>query len=917
MEAAVRWSSTGDRRRFLVVDTSDSSLTLNVVDHVGHCNIEYRQITRYTKLPGFSAFSWSPVQDSLVVLGLVSGDATLIRLGEAKGTSDIIATFRVKQQRKCNSVALSSQHWLAVALDKTRSDVCLNIYDVNGDISSSVEPVRRLCAAEQVSSVRFFPSSPHELVATTQRSFIRIYDLRDSYIGAGGSASLQASTRHVNNVSIDPLDEHYFASVGSTADPSFTVWDKRWMTSSAFGGSNSGSVLSVSLAGETTHPTTIRNVRWSGNQRGRLALGTSRGEVRAMDIKEAACSVPRDSEYLPVNPYGGALWQNTRYMAQMRNVRPSSCKGKEDKAESVPISSFDWISSLAVDRTDLQRMIVLHPNHEVNVIGVPSANFEAQLSSRDDFVVVSGDHSTITATGHDRSPAKGLGIAKPWDSSTVSDLGADQEASGHDVQTPDVSQWPSSLLPRERCRQGYLFDCHRNATIVCGDWQLERLWEIVHRLRTHSANDNMVHGSLDLSYIGVAGLWAEQMGNSTRRSLHGGQTRIADAIVGLAVSMDLPAFVGERTDFPEHRQLCLAICGWQFTTETLEAECQQLIERGLYYQAIVQAVLHDYKHIALNLLRTLIRSRTIPNIGLGALLASDDMNEEQREMCRWMAADTDEPALKALLAFLTTGDWRDVMKTTYLHLGYRVALGLKYLNDTELSGFLQTETARAVRNGDLEGVLLTGLGEQAMKLFQTYIVRTGDLQTAVLATAISNPRYVDDVRWEMWKETYFEQMQTWRAFNERTKFTVQHARLARSAANGSCSSSLSQPPEKARVLLRCNHCQSALGRNRLNRTSSADGQVSSTTRLPGPTAHTGTVCLTCGRHMSRCAICALWLGTPSLAARVAEHINPMARMLVFCLQCEHGYHADHAQEWFEKHGGVCAVPDCSCMCGLA
>ncbi|KAK1034228.1 hypothetical protein LTR33_016616 [Friedmanniomyces endolithicus] len=252
------------------------------------------------------------------------------------------------------------------------------------------------------------------------------------------------------------------------------------------------------------------------------------------------------------------------------------------------------------------------------------------------------------------------------------------------------------------------------------------------------------------------------------------------------------------------------------------------------------------------------------------------------------------------------------MKTTYLHLGYRVALGLKYLNDTELSGFLQTETARAVRNGDLEGILLTGLGEQAMYLFQTYIVRTGDLQTAVLATAITNPRYVDDVRWEMWKETYFEQMQTWRAFNERTKFTVQHARLAKSAANGRSSSLPSEPPEKARVLLRCNHCHSALSRNRLNRTPSADGQVSSSTRISGPVANTGTVCLTCGRHMSRCAICALWLGTPTLAAGTAEHRNAMARMLVFCLQCEHGYHADHAQEWFEKHGGVCAVPDCSC-----
>ncbi|KAK0861527.1 hypothetical protein LTS02_007757 [Friedmanniomyces endolithicus] len=904
------------RRRFLVVDASDSSLTLNEVDHVGHCDIQYRQVTRYTKLPGFSAFSWSPVQDSLVALGFVSGDISLIRLGESKESSELIANFRVKQQRKCNSVSLSSQHWLAVALDKTRSDVCLNFYDVNGDISSSAEPVRRLCAAEMVSSVRFFPSSPHELVATTQRSFIRIYDLRDSYAGAGGSTSLQASTRHVNNVSIDPLDEHYFASVGSTADPSFTVWDKRWMTSSAIGGSNSGSVLSVSLAGETTHPTTIRNVRWSGDRRGRLALCTSRGEVRAIDIKEAACSVPRDSEYLPVNPYGGALWQSNRYLTQMRNVRPSSYKNKEGEGESALMSAFDWIGGLAENKTGLQRMIVLHTNREVNVVGVPGANFEAQLTNRDDFVVVSGDHSTITATGHDRSLAKGPGITRPWDSSIASEVRADQEASGYDVQAPDVSQRPSSLLPRERCRQGYLFDCHRNASIVSGDWQLERLWEIVRRLRTQSTNDNMVHGSLDLSYIGVAGLWAEQVGKLTRRSLHGSQTRLADAIVGLAVSMDLPAFVGERTDFPEHRQLCLAICGWQFTTETLEAECQQLIERKLYYQAIVQAVLHDYKHIALNLLRTLIRSRIIPNIGLGALLASDNMNEEQREMCRWMAADTDDPALKALLAFLTTGDWRDVMKTTYLHLGYRVALGLKYLNDTELSGFLQTETARAVRNGDLEGILLTGLGEQAMYLFQTYIVRTGDLQTAVLATAITNPRYVDDVRWEMWKETYFEQMQTWRAFNERTKFTVQHARLAKSAANGRSSSLPSEPPEKARVLLRCNHCQSALSRNRLNRTPSADGQVSSSTRISGPVANTGTVCLTCGRHMSRCAICALWLGTPTLAAGTAEHRNAMARMLVFCLQCEHGYHADHAQEWFEKHGGVCAVPDCSCMCGL-
>jgi hypothetical protein len=67
--------------------------------------------------------------------------------------------------------------------------------------------------------------------------------------------------------------------------------------------------------------------------------------------------------------------------------------------------------------------------------------------------------------------------------------------------------------------------------------------------------------------------------------------------------------------------MCLAVCGWKFTLDTLEAECQELIDRGFHYQAIVQAVLHGYRNVALNLLRTLIRSKTIPNIGLGGRCA--------------------------------------------------------------------------------------------------------------------------------------------------------------------------------------------------------------------------------------------------------------------------------------------------------
>lgn len=264
------------------------------------------------------------------------------------------------------------------------------------------------------------------------------------------------------------------------------------------------------------------------------------------------------------------------------------------------------------------------------------------------------------------------------------------------------------------------------------------------------------------------------------------------------------------------------------------------------------------------------------------------------------------------------------MKTNYLHLGYRLALGLKYLNDTELSGFIQTETIRAVKNGDLEGILLTGLGEQAMDLFQTYITRTNDLQTAVLATAFTNPLYVDDMRWEMWKETYFMQMQAWRAFVPRTKFIVQHNRMARTRDGHS----LIEPPP-AQIMLECLHCQGSLARTDSQYVSGQAPQTAATpastaangVRISGPAANAGTVCPRCGRHMPRCGLCHMWLGTPNPSTiggvkELSKLDDLMAKLITFCRTCGHGFHADHARSWFAKHQ-ICPVVDCKCACRIS
>ncbi|WPG98622.1 Hypothetical protein R9X50_00141500 [Acrodontium crateriforme] len=930
METAIRWSplSTTGRQRFLTVDVVNPTLSLHEVDDIEDRAVSYDTVSTCEKLPNFGAFAWNPIDDSIVALGLVSGNACLVRLSDDKQSTGVINTFKIKQQRKCNSVAFSTQQMLAVALDKIRSDVCLNVYDASRGTSGYQDPVRRLCPAEVVSSVRFSPNQPHEIVAGVQRSFIRLYDIRDGYMGGGGNT--QVTTKHVSNIAIDPCDSNYFAAAALGVEASVQVWDKRWISQPSSSSNQSPScVFQISPVVENNNTSTLWSLRYSGQQRGRLALCSSAGEVKVIDMVEGRTSILQASEYVPNNPHGGTPWTHNRYVSQTRILERPWNDERRGREVHTRVVAFDWMSD--GEAISNQGMITLRANRRIETFHVMKSIPQAQITARQDLSIGLRDLSVTESTIHTGTTPPAAPYERSNSLGSAEDFGPiDYDGEDTDLMnsparrlhyqrdSPQIGRFlAASMQQRDRCRRGYLFDCDKNMKVVAGHWQLERLWEIVNRFREQAADDAMVYESMDLSYVGVYGLWTEVIGGNANRQLSQPSIRVDEAIFGLNTSKEVPAFEGERTSFPDNRQMCLAVCGWRFSVETLEAECQELIDRGLYYQAIVQAVLHEYRHVALNFLRTLIRSKTIPNIGLGPLLASDTINEEQREMCMWMAADTEDPALKALLTFLAAGDWRDVMKTNYLHLGYRVALGLKYLNDTELSGFIRSETARAIKNGDLEGILLTGLGEQAMDLFQTYIVKTNDLQTAVLATAFTNPRYVDDMRWEIWRDTYFEQMQTWRAFNERTKFTVQHSFMAKTREGHSM---ISTAP--AQVVLRCNHCQGALsrhsGRQMLENSSThSDGHVA---RVSGPAANSGTVCPHCGRHMPRCVICTMWLGTPSPlrseGPRPQQKVgDTMASFLSFCVNCGHGFHANHAHKWFKKRN-ICPAPDCQCVCRL-
>lgn len=78
-----------------------------------------------------------------------------------------------------------------------------------------------------------------------------------------------------------------------------------------------------------------------------------------------------------------------------------------------------------------------------------------------------------------------------------------------------------------------------------------------------------------------------------------------------------------------------------------------------------------------------------------------------------------------------------------------------------------------------------------------------------------------------------------------------------------------------------------------------------------------TRCQHCNNPLPRCAVCLLPMGSPISQNKSQETADFMTTKFqswpTFCLSCNHGLHAGHAELWFAKYD-ICPVPDCSCMC---
>lgn len=161
-----------------------------------------------------------------------------------------------------------------------------------------------------------------------------------------------------------------------------------------------------------------------------------------------------------------------------------------------------------------------------------------------------------------------------------------------------------------------------------------------------------------------------------------------------------------------------------------------------------------------------------------------------------------------MLTHLTVSDeWSEVLEEEALPLRERLAIALQFLNDRELSSYLRRIQDRCIHDGDIEGLVVSGLTPQGMDILQTYLDASGDIQTVALMASL-NPARAHESRTERWLDAYRDLLDNWKLFHHRCQFDIDRGRVLNEAIQNGEIQPFRWTPHQ--VILRCNYCSKPL-----------------------------------------------------------------------------------------------------------
>lgn len=940
-------------------------------------------------------------------------DVGLIAVGEKNGfvrlfniiTKDdpeidtIDMKTRAKQQRCVNTLGINSNGLVAMGLDRNKTDASLQIWDINyqSTDSSAVNSTFSYCVNENIVSSKFF-SDTGLIIASTK--FLKEIDLRSP------QAAYQHPSRLSYDVKINPFNDLQFSSYGD--DGTLAIWDRRKLAASSYSGDviTSAPLLSFEkLVGMGAASKKYMNscFRWSTTRNKEFAtlhrgdtikrwwIGSCGEEgLEENETEELFVSKVHDInttfdkvvtfDYIPQN-------DNKMSLLCMRQSGTVYRMPVHQSYSTVAFNNYNSLmfSNFEVPYIDEIRMTAQKQNSNFQNKALRNLSFE-DLDISDDYSPSLEDEQKVIEN-------------KEYLDSSISE---NKEYSGTEdnfnlLWKPEkLLQSDIRVIMKSRAVLGYGLDPANTVAMIDSSKTLQNnayirnTWRWLAIAKSSVDDGTMVSGDLDLGYEGVLGIWSGLSGISNQNRF-----REENILTNEQLDKEMEKIIklrkrqkshqksrGTTTNFSNspksiQRRLCLILSGWDLSPTDLEEKYKTIIQTGSYEKAAAWAVFFGDIPKAVEILGSAKKERLrLIATAIAGYMAYKDTTENNswRDQCRKMSSELDDPYLRVIFAFIADGDWWDILYEPAISLRERLGVALRFLNDFDLTKFLERTSSTVIKNGELEGLILTGITPSGIDLLQSYVNKTSDVQSAAMISIFGCPRYFHDRRVDEWVQTYRTMLNSWNLFTMRAKFDCARTKLSRTS---SCQIRADIKPRQA--YMQCINCKknineptsnlsstSAMIPDSLNNPESMNHRAMNSFAKPKKYGMTNTPsslnvqrkkysCPHCGTPFPRCVICLLPLGTSNLPF-VIKGVQPdpirdgqslhednvtetndsnsqrnsityeqndedsiknkklkMNEWFSFCLRCNHGMHAGHAEEWFEKHD-TCPAPGCFCKC---
>lgn len=946
---ALNWDD-GYEQQFIVVNPLCDEVILYQTLHKDP-NVETNDLVRVqsrSKFDNIQCMSYANNYKGLISVGQINGNVCVFDINTP---TSLIVRLKPKQSRPCNCVSFNGQGLVAGGFDKGRQDNSLQIWNIEHYSKSSnndhiKRPTFSYIPNEAVLSSGFYPDSAFNLLCGSYK-YLREIDVRTD------QPVFQMATKCTLGIQVDPFQHHYFMSYGE--DGSLALWDRRKLAG------NKHSIL-------TESPVLQFNKLLDNSTKGNLCLRYStirRGEFSAVfngDLirRWHTGVVPSTTTSIPKRSVGNDL----QTLQSLNHQASQLYKPNEDslfvslvldaKTDFSRIMSYDYCCDL--ESATSTNFVCMRQSGSVFKMPVVECIESLDFNSFNEFSFT-GPEGTMTQFSDDWDDYQILqnnnllnrindfslsnkdlnNLAKnDYDleslvhneDNAIEDDEAEEDSLALDTFL-DISQVLNNDICctiRKRAKLGYGHDCEKNIRVlesidnIDNQLALRNTWKWLSLAKKSLDKGTMVNQGIDLGFLGVHGIWngLEKLTNPNRFSKDIGTLSdqfFANTIKSIVSSKGKKAAainIPSNSDCKAQRKLCLIVSGWYFSDQEFDERLNILINLGFVEKAAGWAVFHGNVNKAIEILASSSSERLrLMATAVAGYLAykNSNINSPWKDQCRRMASELDDPYLRAIFAFIADNDWWDVLDEHSLPLRERLGVALRFLLDKDLTVYLNRISDSVVAKGELEGLTLTGITSKGIDLLQNYVDRTSDVQTAALIASFGSPRYLNDARVDHWVDCYRDLLNSWGAFNIRAKFDVNRTKLSKTRTGN-----ITLKAIQKQVYLQCPKCNKNIFKTQSKNLNNKNPQV--LFKQLQNKEQTLKSCMNCGAQLPRCAVCLLSLGSPvpydeEKDSSIIE--KKFREWFSFCLNCNHGCHAYHAEEWFSKHY-VCPIPDCNCKC---